>query len=366
MNGQHRSLTSIWMPIQTSIVVVALLFTISLHAAFEGFGSSTPGGNNAGTTVVTSLADAGPGTLRDALVKGNNQRIVFTVGGTINLKSRLELRGRGFITVDGSTAASPGITLQGNGFYIRNSHDIVITHIRIRDSVSDGITLWDNSYNVVFDHLSVTNSADGNIDITEDTRNVTVSWCIIGDTRSNSFALKSKGMLLASFEKLPVTGVSLHHNLFINRFQRSPQISTAGLFDIRNNVIRDWGAYGIRIRAGAQGNIVNNVFRTKNNELKAVILESDAGPVHIAGNQGPSSANVNALSTKASPFAVAPVKTDPVLEVERKVLVGAGAFPRDHTDTLLAGTPIQARAPIAYADPDPLVSEKSIVYPAPR
>ena len=347
-------------------IVLTLIFSTLLHAGFEGFGSSTLGGNSGSTTVVTSLADAGPGTLRDALAKGNNQRIVFAVAGTINLKSRLEIRGRGFITIDGSTAANPGIALQGNGFYIRNSHDIVITHMRIRDSVSDGITLWDNSYNVVFDHLSVTNSADGNIDITEDTRNVTVSWCIIGDTRSNSFALKSKGMLLASFKKLPVTGVSLHHNLFINRFQRSPQISTAGLFDIRNNVIRDWGAYGIRIRAGAQGNIVNNVFKTNNNELKAVILESDAGPMHIAGNQGPSSTNVNALSTNASPFAVAPVKTDPVIELEKKVLMGAGAFPRDDVDTLIAGTPIQNRAPIADANPDQAVSERSIVHPAPR
>jgi pectate lyase len=345
------------------VLVLALVFTTSLHAAFEGFGSSTPGGNNGATTVVTSLADTGPGSLRAALAEGDNQRIVFAVAGTINLASRLELRGREFITIDGSTAPDPGVTLEGNGFYIRNSHDIVITHLQIRDSVSDGITLWDNSYNIVFDHLSVSNSADGNIDITEDTRNVTISWCVISDTRSNSLYLKTKGVLIASFKKGAVTDVSLHHNLFINQFQRSPQISSAGLFDIRNNVIKDWGAYGIRIRAGAQGNVINNVFITTNNARKAVLVESNAGPIHIAGNQGPGSTNVNELTTHASPFAVAPVKTDPVTEVEKIVLRGAGAFPRNDVSTLRAGSPFQNTAPSADTEPDQVVSEGSVVHP---
>lgn len=330
-------------------VLLTLVFSTSLHGGFEGFGSSTPGGNNGSLVEVTSLADSGPGTLREALAKGNNQRIAFAAGGTIRLQSRLEIRGRSFITIDGSTAPAPGITLEGNTLYIRNSHDIIITHIRIRNPVADGILVWDGSYNVVIDHCSVTNAGDENINITEDTHSVTVSWCIIGDTRPDSFAFKTKGMLIAHYEKSPVTDVSIHHNLFINEFQRSPQISTAGIFDIRNNVIRDWGSYGMRMRNGAQGNIINNIFSTSNNPQKAIVFESNAGALYIQGNQGPGTTDVNLLSTTFNPFSVAPVTTNPVTEVEHEVLKGAGAFPRDAIDTLLAGP---FYTPIANTEPD--------------
>ena len=298
--------------------------------------ATTPGGNNGPIVEVTSLEDAGPGTLRAAL-SGNNRRVVFRVGGTIPLQSPLELRGKSFLTIDGSTAPTPGIPLKGQGLYIRNSHDIIVTHLRIRDSVADGITLWDDSYNVVLDHCSVTNSGDGNVDITENTTNVTVSWCLLGDTRSDALTRKTKGLLIANFTKPPVTQVSMHHNLFINEHQRSPQISTAGLFDVRNNVIRNWGEYGMRLRNGAWGNIINNVFATANNPQNALILEADAGPLYIQGNIGPGALRVDALSTAATPFPAASVTTDPVAEVERKVQEGAGAWPRDAIDTSLAG-----------------------------
>jgi pectate lyase len=316
--------------------------TVSSSLAFEGFGSSTPGGNNGAVVEVTSLADSGSGTLREALSRGNNIKIVFKVGGTINLQSSLSIRGRSFITIDGSTAPAPGITLHGNGFYIRTSHDIILTHLRIRNSASDGITLWNGSERVVIDHLSVTNSFDGNLDITENTRDITVSWSIIGDTRSDSFALKSKGMLVANFNEPAVSNVSLHHNVFINEFQRSPQISSPGLVDIRNNVIRDWSAYGIRMRQGAWGNIVNNIFDTNTNAEDAVVLESDAGPVFIQGNVGPGARNVNSQSTSVGSMAVAPVSTDAAADLEAIVLGGAGAFPRDAVDHSLVGSPNSA------------------------
>jgi pectate lyase len=340
-----------WAP--TGIAVMASLLGIApVHAAYEGFGASTLAGDNGTAVHVTTLADSGRGSLRDALSKGNNLRIVFEVSGTIELRNRLEIRGRSFITLDGSTAPDPGITLNGNGLYIRASHDIVVNHIRVRNSVADGIVVWDGSYNIVIDHCSVTNSSDGNIDITEDSRDVTVSRTIIGDTRSNSFSLKSKGMLIASFSKPAVSRVSLHHNLFVNVFQRNPQISSAGLFDIRNNLIRDWGAYGMRIRNGARGNVINNVFATKNNPNKAVILES--GAIYMSGNVGPD-ADVNQSRTASTLFVAAPITTDPAAEVELRVLQTVGAFPRDGVDSLLAqpaASKLVPAVPNASAPPD--------------
>jgi len=327
------------------VIVLALMFSTLLHAGFEGFGSSTPGGNKGALVRVTSLADSGPGTLREAISNANNRRIVFAVAGTINLGSNLTIRDKSFITIDGSTAPSPGITLQDWGLDIRNSHDIIVTHMRIRNASGDGISIRHGAYNVVIDHCSVTNSFDGNIDITEDSRDVTVSWTILGDTRPDWYSLQKKGMLIANFEKPPVTNVSLHHNLFRNQYQRSPQVSTAGIFDIRNNVVHDWGAYGVRMRNGARGNIINNVFSTIDNPRKAIILESNAGAFHVQGNQGPGTIDLNSLSTTSNAFSVARVTTHSTTEVEHKVPRGAGAFPRDAIDTLLAGPPALTSPP---------------------
>jgi pectate lyase len=331
-------------PVLTSVqlcvvVLAAVMFANSLYAAFEGFGSSTLGGNNGSVVIVTSLADSGPGTLREALT-GNNRRIVFAVAGTITLSTDISVRNRSFITVDGSTAPSPGITIQGRGITLRdNSHDIILTHLRIRNAGNDGIAVQYGAYNVVIDHCSVTDAVDGNIDITEGAHDVTVQWTILGHSRPDWYALTTRGMLLNHETHPPATNISLHHNFFINNYMRAPDMSTGGLIDIRNNVIWDWGARATRFNDGGRGNVINNVFfkNTSSNINDGVVIESDAGPVYVHGNQGPGTYNVNAHSTAAAPFNVAPVTTDPAFEVEDLVRQWVGAFPRDAVDASLAG-----------------------------
>ena len=145
-------------------------------------------------------------------------------------------------------------------------------------------------------------------------------------------------MLLNNESQPAATNVSLHHNFWINNYQRSPEVSTGGLVDIRNNVFWDWGARATRFNDGGRGNVINNVFDTSSNAEDAVVLESDAGPVYVHGNQGPGALNVNSLTTAAAAFNVAPVTTDVVTDVEDIVLQGVGAFPRDAVDTSLAGS----------------------------
>jgi len=316
--------------------LVFLLLPCDLVASYEGFGTTTQAGSQREVVEVTSLEDSGPGTLREALTKKDApRRIVFRVGGVIQLQRPLKLKGQSFITVDGSTAPDPGITLAGNPFYIQDSHDVVVTHLRVRRSKIDGLTIR-GSYNIVIDHCSFTDSGDENIGLTQDCHDVTVSWCIIGDTRFAA-ELRPKGMLIANFDKPAVTNVSLHHNLFIHESQRSPQISTSGLFDIRNNVILSWQAYGIRMRRGARGNVINNVFKTEVNPKKAILLTENPGSVYIEGNKGPGDVNVNQISTTRTPFVVAAVSTDSPEVAEQKVLREAGALPRDQVDAILVG-----------------------------
>ena len=137
----------------------------SASSAYEGFGASTPGGAGKPIYHVTNLQDSGAGSLRDALSQGN-RTVVFDVGGDIVLAREIAIRSA-FVTVDGLTAPSPGITLKNKGLIVRGTggHDIIISGLRIRDASQDGIWITDAAYNVVIDHVSVQNSGDGNIDI---------------------------------------------------------------------------------------------------------------------------------------------------------------------------------------------------------
>src|SRR3954454_14575736 len=68
----------------------------------EGFGARTIGGRGGAVYEVTTLDDAGPGSLRDAVSAGN-RTVVFRLSGNIDLKSPLVVS-RPNITIAGQTA----------------------------------------------------------------------------------------------------------------------------------------------------------------------------------------------------------------------------------------------------------------------
>jgi pectate lyase len=325
--------------IERTRLVLAMLAVLGLGGSatagpggLEGFGAAAARAG-AVRVEVTSREDRGPGTLREALTGPGPRRVVFAVGGTITLARRLELRNGAGVVIDGATAPAPGITLAGEGLAILDSRDIVVRDLRVRRARIDGIAVT-GSRTVVIDHCSITDAGDENVSVTEGSRDVTVSWSIIGDTRRDPGA-HAKGMLVAHFKRGPVTHVTIHHNLFAGESQRSPQISTPGLFDIRNNVVRDWFAYGIRVRNGAWGNVVNNVFQSPHNPAQAVVVRPDAGRVWLDGNVGPAGVDVDELRTAPAPFTVAPVETEPAELAAARVFAEAGARPRDAVDASL-------------------------------
>lgn len=213
---------------------------------------------------------------------------------------------------------------------------------------------WTGTLREVIDHRSIANSGqvpppgqpppgDKNLDITEDTHDVTVSWSVIGDSRSDSFAHKTKAILIANFKYGPVTNVSLHNNVLANDSQRNPQISTAGLMDIRDNVIENWAAYGIRLRGGATGNVVGNIFKSAQHPELAVILAGDSegagsGPVYIAGNTDVNGINVNGQSNNATAYDAPATPAVDGGDVGAAGLAGAGVFPRDAVDQQILST----------------------------
>jgi len=313
---------------------------------YQGFGSATRGGSAGSVFRVTSLNDSGPGTLRDALSKGN-RHIVFDVGGEIILSGGyVPIRGA-FVTIDGFTAPSPGITIRNGGIEIsgkKGAHDIIVRGIRIRNSDKDGIRITNSAYNVVIDHVSIHGSEDGNLDITEGAHDVTVSWSILAEPASGN-----KNMLIMYNNPRRIT---LHHNLFTKATSRSPQVQTdaAGTpaaettVDMRNNLIWDWGrGYGSRIRYGPRVNVVGNLYASNRGDAEEALIvcpgrrcgtndPASAAKVYAKGNVSADRVDLDVRGNMNHPFPASVVDTQDACKAALQVLSGAGVRPLDLID----------------------------------
>jgi hypothetical protein len=301
---------------------------------YQGFGATTPGGAGGPDVHVTSLADSGPGSLREALSEGN-RRIVFDVSGEIALADFLYVRGA-FVTIDGFTAPGSGITLRNWSLVIAGSlgaHDVIVRGLRVRGSANDGIMIKYGAYNVVVDHVSVAGSGDGNIDITQDARDVTVSWSILAGDSVN--------MLI----KYNASHVSLHHNLFVAGATRNPLVSmgegappaTTTTADIRNNLIWGWGSgsgFGTWIQHGARANVVNNLYKAQggNAGLSLVVDTQTSARAHTSGNVSADGLSLNGIGNEANPFSSPPVDTQSACAAALLVVASAGRRPLDSVD----------------------------------
>ena len=96
----------------------------------EGGGAFTAGGRGGKVITVTSLADRGPGTLREACETGGARIVVFNVAGVIELKSPISIKAP-YITIAGQTAPGDGVCVAGASFLI-DTHDVIIRHMRFR------------------------------------------------------------------------------------------------------------------------------------------------------------------------------------------------------------------------------------------
>lgn len=313
----------------------------------EGFAEGATGGSGQPVVCVTTLADSGPGSLREALA-GSNRTIHFAVGGTIQLQSKLALDGRVNVTVDGSTArALGGITLRGQEFMIRNSSNIIVRHLRSRDTADTannlrGFTVWMGCDRVWLDHLSVSRASDDSILVYEGPDRVTVSWSLISDADSVFAPVdpSPEGMLISGANGVYADRVTVHHTVFTRNFERNPSISgdslggTRPFVDFRNNIVHEWGGYATRFRWNATGNVVSNIYQSSTNPGSALLLVSP-GSVHASGNQA--QVDIDALSTVGAPLPAPPVTQHTIAQMlaplgANVLLDEVGAFPRDAVD----------------------------------
>jgi pectate lyase len=368
-------------------------------ATYEGFGSTTRGGAGQPVYHVTTLKDSGAGSLRDAVSKGSRY-IVFDVGGEIKLTSDMWVKGA-FMTIDGTTAPSPGITLRYHGLMIHGSmgaHDVIVRGLRVRDSQGcdkcsesgAGIGIYHEAYNVVIDRVSVAGSQDQAIGVGKEAHDVTIQWSIFAESK-NPYEHTNLPVLIGTGTKR----ISLHHNLMIMGYERLPQVkySNSGAqaseiqVDLRNNLMWDWVSMATTVWKGARANVVGNYYydpEAGENGKKRAIYFCNAKSVspqcdgkdpalyaraYIAGNvSGHGSAYtsyLNHLGTESGPFPAAAVTTTDACTAARQVQANAGKRPLDAIDQSYVGrvklsgcaAPAPAPTPTASVDPVDLEGE---------
>ncbi len=237
----------------------------------EGGGAYSFGGRGGRVLVVTSLADRGPGTLREACERGGARVIVFNVAGIIRLGSPIMLRAP-YVTIAGQTAPGDGVCVAGESFWV-DTHDVVIRHMRFRRGETNvgrrDDALGGNAVgNIVIDHCSASWGLDENISMYRHmydpgdgstprklpTVNITFQNCISSealDTYNHSFGSTIGGENCAFIR-----------SLWANNTGRNPSIGMTGQFNFVNNVVYNW-----RHRSVDGGdrrsryNIINNYFK---------------------------------------------------------------------------------------------------------
>jgi hypothetical protein len=262
-----------------------------------GGGAWSFGGRGGKAIVVTSLADNGPGTLREACETGGARIVVFNIAGIIRLKTPLSVRAP-YITIAGQTAPGDGICVAGETFWI-DTHDVIIRHMRFRRGETwvgrrDDAIGGNPIGNIMIDHVSASwgldenmsmyrhmyNDSTGKIEAKLPTVNITIQNSIFAealDTWNHSFGSTLGG-----------ENCTFIRNLWADNAGRNPSIGWNGIFNFVNNVIFNWvhrstdgGDYT------AMYNIINNYYKPgpstpKDSPIRHRILKPESGRSKLA------------------------------------------------------------------------------------
>ncbi|XVE76305.1 hypothetical protein DITRI_Ditri12bG0161200 [Diplodiscus trichospermus] len=209
----------------------------ALAGQAEGFGRFAIGGLHGPLYHVTTLADDGPGSLRDGCRRKEPLWIVFEVSGTINLSSELAVSS--YKTIDGR---GQRIKLTGKGLRLRECEHVIICNLELeggRGPDVDGIQIKPNAKHIWIDRCSLGDYDDGLIDITRQSTDITVSRC--------HFSQHDRAMLIGADPSHigdRCIRVTVHHCFFDGTRQRHPRLRF-GKVHLYNNYTRNWGIYAV-------------------------------------------------------------------------------------------------------------------------
>lgn len=238
-----------------------------------GHGAAALGGRGGQVIAVTTLADSGEGSLRACVDAKGPRTCIFKVSGVIRFTGQPPIIRQPYLTIAGQTAPGGGITLAHSGapngrtpLVIKNTHDVVVRHIRVRNDLfggdegsEDSITIEKSKY-VVIDHVSGSWARDEIINGYGNNDHITISNSIFayGIPRHDKCALLGSDPDPDKPQKFSFIG-----NLCAHNGDRNPDINFP-----RDSCVE----------------VVNNVFYNAGSEF-AEVWESYGGtPVALVGN----------------------------------------------------------------------------------
>ncbi|KDO49821.1 probable pectate lyase 4 isoform X3 [Citrus sinensis] len=209
----------------------------ALAGQAEGFGRLAIGGLHGPLYHVTTLADDGPGSLREGCRMKEPLWIVFEVSGTIHLRSHLSVSS--YKTIDGR---GQRVKLTGKGLRLKECEHVIICNLEFEGGKGpdvDAIQIKPKSKHIWIDRCSLRDYDDGLIDITRESTDITVSRC--------HFSSHDKTMLIGadpSHVADRCIRVTIHHCFFDGTRQRHPRVRYAKVH-LYNNYTRNWGIYAV-------------------------------------------------------------------------------------------------------------------------
>ena len=199
----------------------------------QGFGDKATGGRGGEVTWVTTLDDAGPGSLRTAAEDASRRWIRFRVSGAVHLLTPIAVASDK--TIDGRGAS---VVISGRGLAIDGQSNVIVENLIFADGEDDAVHVINGAQNLWIDHCSLSHWSDGLIDITRAATDITISWC--------RFLHHDKVVLIGadpSESGDAVIRVTLHHNHFERTTERHPRLRF-GKVHAYNNYYEGWGSYG--------------------------------------------------------------------------------------------------------------------------
>ena len=255
------------------------------------------------TYTVSSLADSGAGSLREALAlaSGNagQDRIVFSVSGTINLTSALPAISHQ-VEIDGTTApgfsGTPVITINGSGTVntpgiqlTTGSDGSTISGLRIINFSQEGIYVNTSDNNVIIGNQIGNNgtTAQGNLDGIEVFNS---SGTVIGGTNASDTNIISGN----SNAGVAIVGMGSTNNTVIGNAIGTNESGTASIANqtgiyisngASNNTIGgSFGANSNIISGNSQDGLFLTGFGTNDNVIRGNVIGTDANGLMQLGN----------------------------------------------------------------------------------
>ena len=236
----------------------------------EGYGRFAAGGRLGRVIEVTNLNDSGAGSLRDAVESEGPRTVIFRIGGTIQLRSKLVIRNP-YLTVAGETAPGGGVCVRGWTFGALGTHDVILRHIRIRVGDESGETMDGTGFascdHMIMDHCSISWTIDEGVS-SRGAKNITFQRCIVSEALHDANHRKYEAGKGHSFAASISGDIgSFHHNLIAHCAGRNWSLAGgfdnstrfAGRLDIRNNVVFNW-VHRTTDGGVKQLNFVNNFY----------------------------------------------------------------------------------------------------------